>query len=373
MDVVVVGAGTFGASLAWWLSRAGETVTLVDQFEPGDRRATSGGETRLIRCAHGQEPDYAAMARRARTLWLELEAESGDDLLVECGVVWFAHRDDGWEAASAQTLGSLGIPVERLDPGAAARLYPSFAADDLAFVLIEPEAGVLRAQRAVRALARQAGEHGASILRTRARPDGRAAVLDDGRRLEGDIVVWACGPWLTQLFPDLVHLNITRQELLFLDGGPAWRARGLPGWCDYDLAMYGTADLDALGVKAATDVEGPPLDPDADLPDTADTEPVVRAYLGRRFPALADARLVESRTCRYEITVDTHFLAAPHPDEPGVWLVGGGSGHGFKHGPAMAERLAAAFGGHDYLPAHFGLHERHPSRSMRTAGSGVSL
>ena len=109
MDVVIVGAGTFGASLAWWLARAGERVTLVDQFEPGDPRATSGGETRLIRCSHGADADYTAMARRARTLWRELEAESGDELMVECGVAWFAHGDDGWEAASELALRAQGI------------------------------------------------------------------------------------------------------------------------------------------------------------------------------------------------------------------------------------------------------------------------
>src|SRR3954466_6198671 len=99
-SIVIVGAGTFGASLAWWLARDGVAVTLVDQFEPGDRRATSGGETRLYRCAHGIADGYTASARRARTLWQELEAATGTELLLERGLVWFAHRDGGWEAAS---------------------------------------------------------------------------------------------------------------------------------------------------------------------------------------------------------------------------------------------------------------------------------
>jgi sarcosine oxidase len=154
MEVVVVGAGTFGASLAWLLARAGETVTLVDQFEPGDRRATSGGETRLIRSSHGGDPEYTAMAWRARTLWRELEAESGEELMVECGVVWFAHDESGWEAASERAMAAQGIPCERLDVAAAARLFPSFRGDDLTFALLEPEAGVLRAQKAVQAARR---------------------------------------------------------------------------------------------------------------------------------------------------------------------------------------------------------------------------
>jgi sarcosine oxidase len=367
MQVVIVGAGTFGASLAWLLARAGQEVTLVDQFEPGDRRATSGGETRLIRCSHGADPEYTAMARRARTLWRELEAESGDELMLERGVAWFAHGDDGWDAASERTLAAQGIPVERLDPAEAARLYPSFRADDLAFVLLEPEAGVLRAQRAVQALARQAQAHGARLLRGRARPDGAAAVLDDGARLEGDAVVWACGGWLARLFPAHVPLAVTRQELLFVDGGPAWR--DVPAWVDYDRAMYGTGDLDGLGVKAALDAEGPPLDPDAPLVDTPTTEPAVRAYLRDRFPALEHAPLKEARACRYELSPDSHFVAGRLPE--GAWLVGGGSGHGFKHGPAMAELVAAALAGEAELPGRFALGPRSPARSFRTAGSGV--
>jgi glycine/D-amino acid oxidase-like deaminating enzyme len=367
MRAVVIGAGTFGASLAWQLARAGEDVTLVDQFEPGDRRATSGGETRLIRCSHGVDADYTAMARRARTLWRELEAESGADLMVECGVAWFAHSEDGWEAASERTMIAQGIPAERVDGTA---LFPSLGTDDLAFVLFEPEAGVLRAQLAVQTLATRAVAHGARLVRGRAEPDGET-VLVGGERLEGDVVVWACGGWLSKLFGDVVALSVTRQELLFLDGGAAWRAPGVPGWVDYDHAMYGTADIDAIGVKAALDAEGPPLDPDAALDDAPRTEAKVREYMRLRFPALADAPLNEARSCRYELTPDSHFIAARHPERQRVWLVGGGSGHGFKHGPAMAERLAAAIAGNGELPASFGLGPRRAAASFRTAGSGV--
>jgi glycine/D-amino acid oxidase-like deaminating enzyme len=368
MDVGIVGAGTFGASLAWQLARAGEQVTLVDQFEPGDRRATSGGETRLIRSSHGGDPEYTAMARRARTLWRELEAESGEELMLERGVAWFAHDDDGWDGESERTLAAQGIPVERLEPGEAAKLYPSLGTGDLAFVLLEPEAGALRAQRAVRALVQQAQAHGATLLRGRARPDGAAAVLDDGTRLEADALVWACGGWLPGLFGDLVSLRVTRQELLFIDGGPAWR--DVPAWVDYDRAMYGTGDLDGLGFKAALDTDGPPLDPDAELVDTPTTEPHVRAYLRDRFPALEHAPLNEARACRYELSPDSHFVADRHPEHPAVWLLGGGSGHGFKHGPAMAEQMVAALAGAP-LPDRYALGPRFTARSFRTAGAGV--
>jgi sarcosine oxidase len=369
MQTVIVGAGSFGASLAWWLARAGHRVTLVAQFAPGDRRASSGGESRLLRCGHGDDAGYTASARRAWALWAQLEEESGVELVVRCRLAWFAHRDDGWEAASERTLRALGIPAQRLDVAEAARLYPSFAGDDLSSVLLEPEAGVIRAAHAVQTLVAQAEAHGAQLVRAIARPAGRAVALDDGRVLEGDAVVWACGGWLRGLFPGVVSLTTTRQDLHFLAAGPAWAAARLPAWVDYDAAMYGTGDLDGLGVKAATDAEGPPLDPDDDLPPPdPGTERRARDYLARRFPALATAPLAGGTTCRYELSPDSHFIAAEHPGHPGVWLLGGGSGHGFKHGPALAEQVAGALAGAE-LPARFGLGERVPGRSLRTAGS----
>jgi sarcosine oxidase len=366
---VIVGAGTFGASLAWRLAREGVAVTLVDQFEPGDARTTSGGESRLIRSGHGGDAGYTASARRAFALWRELEAECGEELLVECGVTWFAHADDGWEAATMPVLGAQGIPYERLEPAEGARMFPSWSPDGLAFLLHEPEAGVLRAQRAVRALARTAAAHGAALVRARADPAGEAVRLDDGRTLEADGVVWSCGAWLGRLFGALAPIAVTRQELYFFAGGPAWCAPAVPGFVDYDSAIYGTGDVDDLGVKAASDHDGPPLDPDAPLPPaTADGEAMVRAWLATRFPALARAPLAGAKTCRYELSADGHFIAAPHPEHPSVWLLGGGSGHGFKHGPAIAERMAAALPGSKPMPAHFSLGERVPGRSVRTAG-----
>jgi glycine/D-amino acid oxidase-like deaminating enzyme len=369
--VVIVGGGTFGASLAWWLAGAGDEVVLVDQFAPGDVRATSGGETRLIRSSHGADADYARMARRARTLWRELEGESGETLLLETGVVWFAHGETGWEASSYDVLRDLGIPVEREAIEDTAARFPSFTGDDLQWSLFEPEAGALRAQKAVQTLVRTAKARGAELIRARARPQGASVALDDGRVLEGELVVWSCGGWLAGLFGGLVDVTVTRQELYFFEGGEGWR--DAPGWVDYDRATYGTGDLDNLGVKTAWDQQGPPADPDAPLPEnTAEVERLTRGYLADRFPALAQARLTGKKTCRYELSPDSHFIAAPHPEHPSVWIVGGGSGHGFKHGPAMAERIAAAWDGGPPLPARFALGERVRGSSLRTAGSNVS-
>src|ERR671937_1223707 len=147
---VIVGAGVTGCSLALRLVRDGWDVVLVDRHAPGHVRAASGGESRLLRASHGGDAWYARSAWHARTLWRELSEEVSEELLAPCGVAWLARRADGWEAESERVLRAEGIPVERV---AARDLFPSVADEDLAFVLFEPEAGVLHARRAVRTMA----------------------------------------------------------------------------------------------------------------------------------------------------------------------------------------------------------------------------
>jgi sarcosine oxidase len=362
-SAVVIGAGVFGASLADRLAREGWEVTLVERLEPGHPRAESGGETRLIRCSHGPDDFYARSARRALELWREL----GGGVLEESGVTWFARREDGWEADSERVLRAEGIPVERLEPSEAARLFPSLAIDDLAFALHEPEAGVLRAAEGVRALVRRAREAGARLVIGDARPAGGAVELVEGT-LEADAVVWACGAWLGRLFPGLAPLRVTFQQLVLFDAPPEWSG---PGWVDFDAAFYGHSRVERVGFKVGPDMDGPEVDPDR-RPLEASAEAIARAreYLAHRFPSLAGAPVASAPGCHYGLTPDGEFLFAPHPEHESVWLLGGGSGHGYKHGPALAEHVAAVLAGRAQPEPRFALGERTPARSLRTAGFG---
>ncbi len=359
----MVGAGTFGASLADRLAGDGWEVTLVDRFGPGDPRAESGGETRLLRFSHGPDVLYTRLARRARELWLEL----GGDVLVESGVAWLARREGGWEADSERVLRAEGVPVERLAPDAAATLLPGLRGAGLAYVLHEPDAGVLRAARGVRALVDRARSRGARLAIGAARPDGPAVRMGE-QTLEGDAVIWACGAWLGRLFPDLVSLRVTLQQVALFQAGTEWSG---PGWVDFDGPWYGHGAIEPHGFKVAHDADGPPVDPDERPAEGgADTVRAARQYLALRFPALADAPLASVPACHYSLTADSNFLFAPHPGQPGVWLLGGGSGHGFKHGPAVAEHAAAVLAGRAAPEPRFALGERRPGRSLRTAGAG---
>ena len=355
----VVGAGIFGSSLARRLALDGWQVRLYERHEPGHERAASGDESRLIRYAHGADAWYTRSAWRARQLWRELEAEAGRELFRECGVVWFARSDDGWEAQSEAVLRQEGVPVERLAAEEGARLFPSFEPGDLRFLLWEPQAGVLRAAHATRAMADSARRAGVEVIAETAEPG----------RLEADVVVWACGAWLASLFPDVVALRVTRQDLFYLECDSAWDAGRVPAWVDYDRSIYGVGRIEH-GFKIAPDLEGPPFDPESGerTPDPRN-EAVARAYAEERFPALVGAPLAFSRVCPYSLTPDTHFLLAPHPELDGNWLLGGGSGHGFKHGPALAEYAARVVAGEEAPEERFGLGPRARGPSLRTAGT----
>jgi sarcosine oxidase len=356
----IVGAGIFGASLAYRLARDGWEVTLYERHEPGHRGAASSGESRLIRCAHGSELWYTRSAWRARDLWRELESETRRELLVESGIAWLARSEDGWEAQSERTLRAEGIPVERLEPDAASELFPSFEPGDLRFVLWEPSAGVLRAREATLATVEAGKRAGVRLVRAAATPGS----------VEGDVIVWACGAWLPRLFD--LPVRVTKQDTLFFSA-EGWATPPVPAWVDYHRAVYGLGDLDGVGVKVAPDAEGPPFDPEhGERVASAESERSARDYIAERFPALRGAPVSRATVCQYALTPDTNFIIAPHPELPRNWILGGGSGHGFKHGPALAEYAARVVTGEEEPDAQFGLGPREGRPSLRTAGARVS-
>jgi len=356
-DLVVVGAGVIGAWVALRAAEAGRTVTVVDAFGPGDSRSTSGEESRITRASHGTDDFYARWSRDALSAWRELEARAGEPIFVPSGVLWFAQREDGFEAASELTLRRLGIPVERLTPGELSRQWPAIEAGDLAFGLHEPEAGALRARVGVRATIREVEGLGGTVRIDRVRP-GRAqgarlvdVETDAGERISADAFVFAAGPWLPRLFPDLLGdlISVTKQDVVFLGPAPGDRrfeSDRFPAWIDYDGAIYGIPSIDGRGPKVPPDAYGAPFDPDtADRLVDAASIATVRDYLAVRIPDLAGRPVVETRVCQYESTPDTHFIIDRHPDLDNVWLVGGGSGHAFKHGPEIGRYVAGLLDG----------------------------
>ena len=348
--VVVVGAGCFGAWTAHHLVRSGCRVTLLDAYGAGNSRASSGGETRLIRMGYGAEELYTRWSRQSLGRWKSLFERTDPTLFRETGVLWMARDRDPLTTSTLATLARVGIAHERLSRSELESRWPQIDFGLVTWAIYEPGSGVLLARRAVAALVRDTEREGLTYVPAAVRrPTGRGTLggvtTQSGETIGADAYVFACGPWLPKLFPALLQDRIvsTRQEVLYF--GPAAGDRrfappALPAWIDFGEEAYGVPDLDGRGFKIALDRHGPAFDPDMSDRIAGETVPAVRDYLGRRFPDLCEAPLLASEVCQYENTSNGDFLIDRHPELENVWLVGGGSGHGFKHGPAVGEYVA---------------------------------
>jgi glycine/D-amino acid oxidase-like deaminating enzyme len=306
----------------------------------------------MTRGGYGPDEIYTRMAWASLDEWRALSARAELPIFHPAGVLIFFHREEAYATGSLAVHRRLGLPIEQVGPAELARRWPQVDWSGIAFGLHEPDFGALMARRSVQTLVEEFVRAGGEYRRAAIAPPAGSArlgflVAGSGERLEAERFVFACGPWLPKLFPAILGNRIfpTRQEIFFFTppaGDGRFGAASLPGWADFDGDFYyGFPDLEGRGFKIANDRHGPPADP-----DTLDRRPSemgiadVRAYMARRFPALAGAPLSEARVCQYENSANGDFLIDRHPEWNNVLLVGGGSGHGFKHGPEVG-RLAA--------------------------------
>jgi monomeric sarcosine oxidase len=352
-DTAVIGAGVFGAWTAWHLQRAGQRVLLVDQYGPANARASSSGETRVIRMAYGPDEVYTQMAKQALAEWKAFFARiRRNELFRETGVLWLADAEDDAAALSMAVLSRYGIRHEVLDAAKLAQRFPQIALRPGTWGLFEPESGALLARRAVQAVVDDAMRAGTEyrldqVIAPAAASSLKALHTASGKMIPAERFVFACGPWLGSVLPKVLGGRIfpTRQEIYHF-GAPAGELRfaspAMPTWLDSRRAYYGLPDLDGRGFKIAHDAHGEPVDPDT-LERVATPARIAhaRAFLAERFPALAEAPLLGTEVCQYENTSNGDFVLDRHPTFDNVWIAGGGSGHGFKHGPAVGAYLAA--------------------------------
>ncbi|MCC6931285.1 MAG: FAD-dependent oxidoreductase [Gemmatimonadaceae bacterium] len=365
----VIGAGAFGGWTAWHLRRAGHRVTLIDAYGAGNSRASSGGETRLIRAVYNGQREYTDLVARAFALWREYERSWGARFLTKTGALWmFEGDDDAFARRSLELMRAHRLPLEEVELAAAARRWPQLSFAGVRHVWFEPEAGELLARAACETVREQfvkaGGEYRTALARLPASL-GRhlsALPLGDGSTLTADAYVFACGPWLGRLFPDAVgkRIRATRQEMFYF-GTPAGDTRfldpAMPAWANFgDRLIYGMPGNERRGFKAADDSLGDEVDPDT-LERLVRPEALsrVRAFVARRFPALAKAPLLETRVCQYEYSTDGDFVVDRHPAVDNLWIAGGGSGHGFKMGPAIGEHIAAVVQGDTPVRPKFSL------------------
>ena len=353
LHVAVVGAGAFGGWTALHLLRTGAQVTLLDAWGPGNSRASSGGDTRVIRGIYGGNRRYVELTARAYALWWEHEARWHQRLYHRTGALWMFTGDDSYARSTRPLLSEIGLEVAELETADAAGRYPQIDFGGIRTAFYEIEAGYLLARQACETVrdgfVAEGGDYRQLSVEPGSIEGGRLTELGlaDGTRLRADHFVFACGPWLGQLFPDVIgdRVTPTRQEVFFF-GSPQGDNRfddgHCPVWIEFgERFLYGIPGNRQRGFKVADDTRGPRIDPTTEerLP-TQEALARARELLARRFPAMAHAPVVETRVCQYEQSPDGHFILDRHPAAENVWLAGGGSGHGFKMGPAVGELIA---------------------------------
>lgn len=382
--VVVIGAGVWGSWTAYHLRERGARVTLVDAYGPANSRATSGDETRGIRSSYGDRTTvdlWTTWAREAITRWKAFDHEFAREFQTkffhQTGDVIMRATEEPFIKNTLAAWKAQGVPHERMTGEEARKRWPMIKADDITIALYEPDAGVVRSRHATQAVAAIAGKKGAKFVLGRARlgavSNGQldGIVLEDGTTLRGDAYVFACGPWLRKLFPELLE-NRMRVPLgyVFYFGTPvndrrftfpnlpSYNFPGVTGWPSLPVDLRGFRVRGALaaptppapplppGTKPPTPPPAPPVDPLQQDPDTSSrwaTQERIdgsRRFLEARFPALAKAPLIETRACHYESSINRDFIIDRLPNARNAWIAGVGQAEGFKFGPVVGEYIA---------------------------------
>lgn len=367
-SITVVGAGAFGGWSAWFLLQKGFRVTLVDAWGPGNARSSSGDETRVIRSTYGSNALYFDFNVRALSLWKQYEAQWQKKLFYPQGVLWFCYEDktplvdDSLAFAQRHNMPYIYLSLTELR-----RRFPIVNTDDLHHAWFDPFGGYLKAREASQAVHEAFVKAGGQYIQAQAIPGksihGRLQniQLSTGASITTDAYLFACGAWLSQLFPELPNMvQCTRQEVYYF-GTPSTNAQhyeNFPAWIDVDGKdfYYGIAGNAHRGFKIGVDKRGAPFNPSTDNRLSNDAVLAgARQFLGHRFPELQHAPLVESRVCPYENSSDGNFIFDVHPEAANLYLLGGGSGHGFKHGPALGECVSEVIAGQRHAPGLFRL------------------
>jgi sarcosine oxidase len=377
--MAVVGAGAFGGWTALQLRRLGAEVVLLDRWGPGNPLSSSGGRTRVIRAIYGADRIYSEMVKRAFDLWENIDTSTDDHLYVQTGALWMHRGDDAYVRASLPILEDLGFPVDKLTISEAASRYPQIDFRGVKSVWFERRAGALSARRACVAVRDAFNKAGGSYRTGYAKPgpivNGSmpAIELQDGSRIEADVFVFACGPWLGKLFPDVVgdRIRPTRQEVHYFgtpQGSERYKADRLPVWIDFGKRIvYGVPDVEGRWLKVADDTRGEAMDPsNANRMPTQQSIASARRFLAERFPELAKAPRLRSEVCQYENSPDGNLIIDRHPHANNVWLIGGGSGHGFKLSPAVGEMTAQGILAGKEVPKMFSLERLHDTAKPST-------
>jgi len=359
----VVGLGAAGAATLYQLARRGVSVVGIDRFSPPHIYGSTHGDTRITREAIGEGEAYTPLVRRSHAIWRELEAETGQDLLTQCGGLIIeaagggaaGHHRHEFLASTIACARRYGIEHELLTAADVKHRFPQFGVDGTESAYYEPTAGFVRPERCVGAQLTVAARLGADIRRDErvlaVEPSGGGVrVRTDGGAVEAGRVVLAVGPWVRDFIgAELFRLfAVYRQVLNWFELSPEagdHTSGAMPVFIwglDDGNAFYGFPAIDGTReIKVADEQLDSPTTADEASLDVEAGEPraLYERLLSVRLPGLS-SRCLRTARCLYTVTPDANFVIDDHPDLPGVLLVSPCSGHGFKHSAGVGEAIA---------------------------------
>jgi len=350
-DVVVLGVGGFGSAVCYHLARRGVSVLGLEQFHIAHERGSSHGDTRIIRQAYFEHPDYVPLLRRAYELWDELEESAATELFRRTPLLISGPLGGETISGALRAATLHGLAIEQLSASEARTRFPGIRVPDEHAVVVEPNAGFLWVERCVRAHAKHAVRLGADIrpnlpVRGVSIERDRVRVDTGAETIEATKLVVTAGAWTRRVLADLDWpLTVVRKFVgWFSTSAGAYRSEeGYPVFY-FELptgAFYGFPCLDGQTIKVAEHLSGEPVtDPECvDRAVRPDDLALLVPFLHSVLP-LATTQLVRHSVCLYTHTPDRHFLIDRHPLWPHVTIAAGFSGHGFKFTSVLGEALA---------------------------------
>lgn len=387
-DAIVLGVGGFGSGAAYHLARRGLRVLGLDRFGPAHDQGSSHGETRIIRKAYFEHPDYVPLLLRAYDLWTDLEAESQQQLFWKCGLMLAGLPDSEAISGARLSASQHGLTIENLSASAATQRWPGFRVPDAFDAVFEPDAGFLKVEDCVRTHLDRASAHGATLLFDEPvvswSSTGREVrVCTATREFVAASLVITAGSWAASVLADLkLPLQVLRKPIFWFETtSPAYNLNesmptfyfempadlvartptserpdvGVRATHKTASTFYGFPSLDGHVLKVAQhsggDIVADPLRVDRQLHDS-DVQPIANFLRG----CLPNVRPQPARhsVCLYTVTPDRHFVVDRHPDFPNVVIGCGFSGHGFKFTSVLGSVFAdLATTGRTELPIDF--------------------
>jgi sarcosine oxidase len=363
-QAIVIGTGGVGSAALFHLAARGARVLGLDRFPPGHDRGSSHGQTRIIRLAYFEHPDYVPLLRRAYELWEELGHRRGRPLYHEIGLLQIGPPAGTVVSGVRRSALEHGLEIEELDAAEIARRFPGFRAADHWTGLFERRAGYLEVEACVVAHAEEAVRLGAELrtgLTVHGWKSGKngITVTTDAGDFHAERLILTPGPWAPQLLADLsLPLTVRRKHQFWYPAGPAYQAdHGCPAYLFETPGgvFYGLPQIDERGLKAAEHTGGPLVSDPLSVDRTVDTAEQARVerFLSAHLPGVSRP-FARHSVCMYTLTPDEHFIVDRHPADPRVVLAAGLSGHGFKFTCVLGEALAdLALSGATRLPIGF--------------------